>query len=119
GNTIVGSYQGILRSGEALTVRCELPEGYFVGAGLEFSFLYYVIYLLPVLFLGISIWLWYRFGKDDPIVETVEFYPPAGFNSLDVGFLYKGYADSKDVISLLIYLANKGYIKITETEEKS
>lgn len=28
GNTITGSYNGILGVGEALTVRCELPEGY-------------------------------------------------------------------------------------------
>ena len=28
-------------------------------------------------------------------------------------------AENKDVTSLLIYLANKGYIKITETEDKS
>ena len=29
GNKITGSYNGILGAGEALTVRCELPEGYF------------------------------------------------------------------------------------------
>lgn len=34
GNTISGSYDGILNEGESLTVRCELPEGYFVDAGL-------------------------------------------------------------------------------------
>lgn len=52
------------------------------------------------------------------MVETVEFYPPKGFNSLEVGFLYKGKAENQDVISLLIYLANEGYIKISEIEEK-
>ncbi len=31
--------------------------------------------------------------------------------------MYKGKANDQDVISLLIYLANKGYIKIAETEE--
>jgi uncharacterized membrane protein len=53
------------------------------------------------------------------VVETVEFYPPEGFNSAEVGFLYKGSAEGKDIVSLLIYLANKGYIKIAETEKKS
>lgn len=119
GNTITGSYNAILDSGEALTVRCELPEGYFVGAGLSGSMLNYVIFLIPILFLGISIFLWYKFGRDDQVIDTVEFYPPEGFNSLEVGFLYKGKADNQDVTSLLIYLANKGYIKITEMEEKS
>ena len=119
GNTITGSYEGILNANEALTIRCELPEGYFVGAGLASNMMNYVLLLMPLVFLGIAILLWYKFGRDDIIVETVEFYPPEGYDSLEVGFLYKGRATYTDVTSLLVYLANKGYIKITETEEKS
>ena len=118
-NKITGSYNGILGVGEALTVRCELPEGYFVGAGLTFNFMNYIFYLVPILFLVIALLLWHKYGRDDQVVETVEFYPPKGFNSLEVGFLYKGKAVNQDVTSLLIYLANQGYIKIAETEEKS
>ncbi len=119
GNKITGSYNGILGAGEALTVRCELPEGYFVGTGLTFNLMNYIFYLFPILFLVIALLLWYKYGRDDQVVETVEFYPPQGFNSLEVGFLYKGKAENQDVTSLLIYLANQGYIKIAETEEKS
>lgn len=119
GNKITGSYNGILGAGEALTVRCELPEGYFVGTGLDINIMNYILFLIPLIFLAIAIILWYKFGRDDQVVETVEFYPPQGFNSLEVGFLYKGQADNQDVTSLLIYLANQGYIKIAETEEKS
>lgn len=118
-NKITGSYNGILDVGEALTVRCELPEGYFVEAGLTFNLMNYIFYLAPILFLFIALFLWYKYGRDDKVVETVEFYPPEGFNSLEVGFLYKGKAENQDVTSLLIYLANQGYIKIAETEEKS
>ena len=114
GNKITGSYNGILNRGEALTVRCELPEGYFVGAKYTYTPLVYTMFSIPILGLIISFVLWFLFGRDDRVVETVEFYPPKGFNSLEVGFLYKGRADEKDVTSLLIYLANKGYIKITE-----
>lgn len=118
GNIIKGRYNGILNSGEALTVRLELPEGYFVGAGFDVNIMNYMVIIIPIAFLGISIFIWYKFGRDDQVIETVEFYPPQGFNSLEVGFLYKGKANNNDVVSLLIYLANKGYIKITETEEK-
>ena len=119
GNKITGSYDGILDIADALTVRCELDEGYFVGAGLTTSFTTYLMFIIPILFLIIFILIWHKYGRDDKVIETVEFYPPEGLNSLEVGFLYKGKADEKDVISLLIYLANKGYIKITETEEKN
>jgi uncharacterized membrane protein YgcG len=48
----------------------------------------------------------------------MEFYPPEGMNSAEVGFLYKGYANTDDAVSLLIYLAEKGYIQIIETTDK-
>lgn len=79
----------------------------------------YCIYLIPIIFLIISILIWYEYGRDDKVTETVEFYPPKGLNSLDVGYLYKGEATRKDVMSLLVYLANKGYIKITKLDKKS
>ncbi len=114
GNTITGSYDGILGAGEALTVRCELPEGYFVGAGLTINYLNYITFIIPIILLIIAILLWRKYGRDDEVIETVEFYPPEGLNSLEVGFVYKGKAESKDVTSLLIYLANKGYIEISD-----
>lgn len=113
-NKITGNYEGILNPNEALTVRCELPEGYFVKAGLTVNPIDYLVFILPVLFLIIAIFLWYKFGRDDQVIETVEFYPPEGLNSLEVGFLYKGKAINQDVTSLLIYLANKGYIQISD-----
>lgn len=119
GNVITGSYNGILEATQALTVRCELPEGYFVGAGLDINVRDYIMFFIPIVLLLISILIWFIFGRDDKVIETVEFYPPEGFNSLEVGFLYKGKADNQDVVSLLIYLANQGYIKISEFEEKN
>lgn len=119
GNVIKGSYKGILKANNALTIRTELPEGYFVGAGIKFNPLNLLIIIIPVVCAIVSVIIWKRYGKDDLVVDVVEFYPPEGFNSLEVGFFYKGEAEDKDVTSLLIYLANKGYIKIRETEEKS
>lgn len=115
GNTISGNYNGILGVGMGLTIRLELPEGYFTYT---INPMDYIIYIIPIIFLGISIFLWYKYGRDEQVIETVEFYPPEGFNSLELGFLYKGNATNKDVTSLLIYLANKGYLKIEEYEEK-
>lgn len=119
GNTIIGSYNGTLNEGEALTVRLELPEGYFVGTSLNVDFLAILTLTIPILFVLIAYLLWSKYRNDEQIIETVEFYPPQGFNSLEIGFLYKGIANNKDVTSLIIYLANKGYIKIFEVESSS
>lgn len=118
-NIITGKYTGVLNSGQALTVRVELEEGYFKDAGFKRQPIEYLLLIVPIICLIISIIIWAIFGNDDNVVETIEFYPPSGMNSLQVGFLYKGNATNEDVVSLLIYLANKGYIKIEETEEKS
>ena len=116
-NTITGYYNGVLNPGEALTIRTELPEGYFEKATSIVATQDYLIYIIPIACLIISVLLWFVYGRTAKVVETVEFYPPDGLNSLEVGFLYKGLAYNIDVTSLLIYLANKGYIKITEIEE--
>ena len=118
GKVITGKYNRILQPNEALTVRLELDEGYFVVKGFSDSPMVYSLLLIPLLLLAISVYLWKKYGQDDLVTETVEFYPPEGKNSLDVGFLYKGRADNNDIVSLLIYLANKGYLKIQETENK-
>ena len=119
GNTITGHYDGTLNAGESLTVRLELPEGYFIGASSNFDLLMLSAIVLPAAFAVLTFILWHRFGKDEKPAETVEFYPPAGFNSAEIGFLYKGKAETNDIVSLLIYLAGKGYIGISETSEKS
>lgn len=115
---IYGQTIGSLRPYEGLTVRIELPEGYFVGAGIEIDQMAYVYFAVPAVLFLIVLGLWSKYGKDKKIFVKPEYFPPEGKNSLDVGFLYKGAAGSEDVLSLLIYLANKGYLTIEETDEK-
>ena len=119
GRTIKGMLVGKLNAGEGLTIRLTLPEGYFVGAGIEVNPINYIAYAVPVVCFMIAFYLWNKYGKDKKTFINPEYEPPKGFNSLEVGFMHKGKADSKDVTSLLIYLANKGYLTIEESEEKA
>ena len=48
GNKIIGTYDGILNAGEALTIRCELEEGYFVNASLSVHVTDYIYFLFPI-----------------------------------------------------------------------
>lgn len=118
GNVISGSLTNTLSAGQALTIRLTLPEGYFVGASSNIDTYSIVVVIFSVLCVLIAFILWSKYGKDNAVIETVEFYPPEGYNSAEVGFLYKGSADTQSVISLLIYLANQGYLKIEETEKQ-
>lgn len=118
GNVIKGKLNTHLMPGEGLTIRLELPDGYFVNASSNFDLYMLCALIIPIVFLIISFLLWNKFGRDDQVVETVEFYPPQGFNSAEVGFMYHGNASSEGVVSLLIFLANKGYLKISEIENQ-
>lgn len=114
GNVITGKYYGVLEEKEALTIRVKLPDGYFVGAGIKTSPFVYLAIILPVIFAVIGVIIWYVFGRDEKVVEMVEFYPPEGFNSAEIEFLYKGKCTNQGVVSMLLYLANKGYLEISE-----
>lgn len=118
GNTISGIYTDTLPAGNGLTIRLTLPDNYFVGAH-DNKTDYYIIIGICLFIVFIAFVLWLLFGRDKPVIETVEFYPPGGYNSAELAFLYKGETDDKAIVSLLIYLASKGYLKIEEIENKA
>lgn len=120
GKEIVGRYNGTLSEGEGITVRLELPDRYFItNDGILNNVINISLLLIPIIFTIISFVLWCKYGKDKRVVSTVEFYPPDDLNSLELAYAYKGGIDNKDITSLLIYLANKGYVKIEEGKNKS
>ncbi len=114
GNEISGKLTKELSPNEALTIRLQLPEGYFYFNKTLFNFKLSLLVLVPFCLLIIFFILWYKFGKDDKLPVVVEFYPPEGLSSLDVAFYFKGKVENTDVVPLLIELANEGCVKINE-----
>lgn len=124
GDTITGSMSKALSPGQSLTVYLTLPEGYFVGARTissdsdDFYFRFNTFYLISILIsialVGIAYAIYVKHGKNDPLEETLEFYPPKGLNPAEVGYLYWGKSTTQGVTSLLLYLANKGYLQIEQ-----
>ena len=110
-NYIKGEYTKILSPGESLTTRVELPEGYFET---NINFLAYGMIGGMILAMIVAAIILIKDKQSYDIVDTVEFFPPNDINSLEAGALFDLSADSDDVISLLFYLANKGYINIEE-----
>lgn len=117
-NTITGTYSGTLYPNNGLTVRCELPEGYFEEQKINITYTDIAIIATSIIASLIAFILWIKYGRDKKAIKTVEFYPPKGLTSLDVGYFYYGKVDNKQIISLLIELADKGYIKIEENKDK-
>ncbi len=117
GNVITGSFKGVLSPGEGIWARVELPAGYFVGARTPQSGLAGFVITCGVV-TGLALILFLLFRRKGKPVVTVEFYPPEGMTSADVGFIVDGIVEDKDVVSLLIYWADKGCMEIHEGETK-
>ena len=102
-----------------LTVRAVLPEGYFTKEAGTSKMPFYVLFVLLLLAAVIGFALWRKYGRDPKLIETAEFYPPKGLSAPEVGYLDEGAISGNHVISMLLSLADKGYLKITEIEVPS
>ena len=115
GNTISGVLKSELQPGQGLTIQMDLPEGYFeipvdqwqtifIGAALAILVIALVLFIL--------------FGRDPVMVKTVEFYPPDGITPAEAGYIIDTVVDDKDVVSLIIYWASRGYLDIEPCGKK-
>ena len=62
--------------------------------------------------------LFVLFGRDEKIIPSIQYQPPEGMDSAVVGYVLDGSVDDKDVISLILYWADKGYLKMKEKGQK-
>lgn len=115
GNTITGKIKSGLGAREGVTCRLMLPEGYFVGERDTGWMLSVAAGIMAGVALLAAL-LWFLFGRDPKVVRTVEFYPPPEINSAEVGYIIDGVADDKDLVSLIIYFANQGYLTIEDQD---
>ena len=103
-----------LPQGSGVTLQAELPEGYWKGVTSR-KWLGIFAVILPALMAMFMALLWRLCGKDPDIIKPVEFYPPDEITPAEVGYIVDGRVDNKDLSSMLIYFASKGYMDIRET----
>ena len=101
----------------SVTVKAQLPDGYWQGA-LDSSSLGYLIAGIMLLVVGASFILWLIGGKDPKFRKTKERRPIEGVAPSDITYIYEGKVRFKDIIALILYMATKGYIRISEYEPK-
>lgn len=118
GNTITINTLKELPQGSYITVGIMLPEGYFTNE-LSDRKSYLFLYALGLASGLLMLYMWFTRGRDPKSVQTVEFYPPDGLTPAEIGYIIDGTVDRKDVLSLLIHFANKGYLAIEETGKDS
>lgn len=116
-NRVISIEAAELMQGEGVTVFCTLPEGYWQGEA-TYGWAKATAMVLVVIMPVVAILLWFFFGRDKKIVPTVEFYPPEGMSPAEIGYVIDSTVNQKDLVSLIFYYADKGYISIEQTGEK-
>lgn len=102
---------------QAITIFTELPQGYFTGARRTPSLPVMIMAGITLLF-SIFLLLTEFLKKDAPLIETIEFHPPHGMSSAEVGTIIDETADDIDMMSLIPWWAGKGYLLMEEVPDE-
>ncbi len=118
GNTVSGKLTASLPVGTGMTFYVPMEEGYF-QYGNTVHGLNKLLIISSAVFLLILILLFFFFGRDKEIIPSVQFQPPNGLDSAAVGYIVDGNVSDTDTISLILFWASKGYLKIRQGKNKS
>lgn len=113
GNTIHGNLNQKIPRQNGATLRVELPDGYFTNQRTDSSY----IMLMWIFVIGtplVVILLWFLFGRDSILTKPVTVMPPKGMTPADIGYIVDETVETRDMLSLLFYWADKGYITIED-----
>lgn len=102
---------------QAITIFARLPEGYTIGAKKVSPIPAWILAIVTIAILLYSLFLCLTSSTKRP-VKTVEFYPPKNIPPSEVGYIIDKSADDSDILALIPYWAQKGYISISEEKAK-
>src|SRR5262249_47966442 len=77
------------------------------------------IVFLPLVSFAVMFTIWWKWGKDpDPGMAVAPMYePPKNMTPAETGTLIDDSVDARDITSILVDLAVRGYLKITEVNQ--
>jgi len=113
-NTLSGEIDNI-PSYQGITLYQQLSEGYYEGFTPHSPmpvFICLAITLLIVITLVIKL----LFKKQPVVTKHIEFYPPEGMSSAEVGTLQDEAVNDIDIASLIPWFASQGYLTIRECD---
>lgn len=111
-NTITGHYNGIIAQDEGISILVDLGHDYFQFP--DFNMLARNICLAIIILVLTSFVVYLFVGKDEKIKAENKVELSDDLDSSLVGLLIDEQMNEKDLLSLILYWANKGYIKITD-----
>ena len=115
-----------LNAGEGLTLAVGFPKGVvaiYKAPIIDTSFLNVKVLwpiIIPILFFIFMFYRWHTKGRDPKGKGVIvpQYDVPDGLTPLEVGGIVNERVKNQNISAEIIYLATKGYLKITQTEEK-
>ncbi|MBO4279646.1 MAG: DUF2207 domain-containing protein [Spirochaetales bacterium] len=103
----------------AVTVRIDLPDGWYKGARQPWDFRPVMRIAHPIvciIMVALALFIWAAVGRDQMPIIVARFKPPKDFSPLLVGYIADSTVDDKDIISMLFYWADEGLLSIEEKQ---
>lgn len=115
GTTLTGTNHKIIPNFTGVTVEHILPIDYFsYPVPPNFGLTGMLVMALGAL---MAYFAFLKFGKDDILTIVPNTRPMPGYSSAQIGYIYDNQANNRDIISLIIEWASKGYLRIIQDEE--
>ncbi len=115
--TFTGYTTEVLLANQGLTVGIVFPKDFITQQ--NYMLLGMKWLALPCIVLALMFLIWRRWGRDEKLTITTEFYPPKDVSPSVAGYVIDDKLDRRDLTALIPYWGAGGYLKIKETETKA
>lgn len=119
-SSIQGTEANGLKPHEGITIGLKFPENTFIlpkiNKTLE-SLFTYAFYLVPLCLFFYLYRLWRKYGKDYPLPDVVQYYPPDNLTPPEIKAFFTRNINANDMVSLLYKRAWQGFITIEKKED--
>lgn len=106
-----------LQANEGLTVGIVLPEQFLTKQNYMLRGLPWL--LLPLIVFLLMYMAWRKWGRDEKLTITTQYYPPENLSPSVAGYIIDDQLDKSDLTVLIPYWGAGGYLQVKETEKKA
>ena len=114
GTTITGSYEN-LYGNAYVGVLLKVEEDYLEM--FDYQMVNYISVIVSMMISFLAVWMLRRKGNKQKIEPKIGFEIINELNSAEFGYVLRGYCNQRDVVSLILGWAQKGYITIEYKED--
>lgn len=111
-----GSTTVPLEPNQGLTVGVVFPDQFLIKQNYMLRGLPWL--LLPLIVFAFMLWIWRKWGKDESLPITTQYYPPNNISPSVAGYIIDDGLNKRDLTALIPYWGAGGYLQVKETEKK-